>query len=129
MSGSPNQGPLTGRGIASAKFSLIPNPYPSAIDFDAVKGISANASINTFYVWDASLGTGNYRTVTITGSAAPYTYTSTPSGGTGSASNNWRFIESGTAFFVAGNRTMDFTEATKSAGVPPSSMLRTVVTC
>lgn len=122
INGTVRQGNVTA-GITGINFSLIPNPYPSPIDFDAVKAITANSTINTFYVWDASLGaSGNYRTVTISGS----NYTSTPSGGTANADNNWRFIESGTAFFIPGNRTVDFTEATKSAGIPPSSMLRTV---
>jgi hypothetical protein len=107
---------------------LIPNPYPSAINFDSIKAIAANSSINTFYVWDANLagpnGAGQYRTITVSGSAPAYTYTATP----GSADNNWRFIESGTAFMVQGNRTVTFTEATKTASTPPSSMLRTVST-
>jgi hypothetical protein len=120
-----NQGALTA-GVPGAAYSLIPNPYPSPIDFDAIKAIAANSSINTYYVWDASLGTtGNYRTITVTGSSPNYTYTSTPSAGTPDANNNWRFIESGSAFFVAGNTTVSFTEAVKSSGIPPSSMLRT----
>lgn len=123
INGNVRQGNVTA-GITGVNFSLIPNPYPSSIDFDAVKAIAANSTINTFYVWDASLGTsGNYRTVTISGN----TYTSTPSAATANADNNWRFIESGTAFFVAGTRTVDFTEATKAAGIPPSSMLRTTI--
>lgn len=118
--GTPNSGNVT-KGITGTSFSLIPNPYPSNLDFDAIKAIPANSSITTFYVWDATLGTvGQYRTVQITGAGPNYTYTATP----GTASNNWRFIESGTAFFVPGNRTVDFTEATKTSGTPPSSMLR-----
>lgn len=119
--GAINQGNVT-KGVTGTSFSLIPNPYPSPVDFDAIKSIAANSSINTFYVWDASLGSvGQYRTVQISGAAPNYTYSATP----GSANNNWRFIESGTAFMVSGSRTVDFTEATKAAGIPPSSMLRT----
>ena len=121
ITGALKQGNLAGVGVTGTGFSLIQNPYPSSIDFDAIKGIAANSGISTFYVWDATMGTvGQYRTVQITGSS-PFTYTATPGG----ANNNWRFLESGTAFFVAGNRTVDFTEATKASGTPPSSMLRT----
>ncbi len=123
--GMPNQGAVT-KGIAGTNFSLIPNPYPSAINFDAIKAIAANSSINTFYVWDPSLagpnGVGQYRTITISGSGPSFTYTATP----GSTNSNWRFIESGTGFLVPGNRVVSFTEAIKTASIPPSSMLRTV---
>ncbi len=67
---------------------------------------------------------GKYRTINITlGTGADYTYTATPGG----ANNNWRFIESGTAFMYPANanQLISFTEGAKSAGAPPSSMLRT----
>ena len=122
FTGTPNQGNVMNEGEKSNSFSVINNPYPSSLNFDAIKAITTNSSINTFYVWDATLGTvGQYRTVSITGTAPNFTYTATP----GTTDNNWRFIESGTAFFIPGSRTMDFTEATKSSGTPPSSMLRT----
>ncbi|MDQ6756613.1 MAG: T9SS type A sorting domain-containing protein [Bacteroidota bacterium] len=117
--GTIKQGNITGAGITGS-FSLIPNPYPSPINFDAVKAL--NTSINTFYVWDPALGpVGNYRTVQISGNAPNYTYTATP----GSADNNWRFIESGAAFMILGAGTVNFTENTKAAGSPPLSMFRT----
>lgn len=123
VSGEITTGSVT-KGIASTNFSLIPNPYPASIDFDAIKAIAANSTINKFYVWDATLGgingVGQYRTIDITGTAPNYTYTATPGG----PNNNWRFIESGTAFMVPGSRQISFTEATKSASIPPSSMLR-----
>ncbi|MDQ6757873.1 MAG: hypothetical protein M3004_13155, partial [Bacteroidota bacterium] len=123
ISGSVNSGNITGAGITGTSFSLIPNPYPSAIDFDAIKSISANSSINTFYVWDATLGTiGQYRAIQITGSAPPYTYTATP----GAQDNKFRLIESGTAFFIPGNRTINFTEAVKSSTIIPFTALRTL---
>ncbi|MDQ6609228.1 MAG: T9SS type A sorting domain-containing protein, partial [Bacteroidota bacterium] len=110
------------KGVTGTGFSLIPNPYPSDVDFDKIKAIAANSSISTFYVWDPNLGTvGQYRSIQITGTSPNYTYTATP----GSQDNNWRFIETGTAFMIPGNSTMSFTEATKSAGTPPSSMFRT----
>ncbi len=122
-SGSIKQGNVSVAGITGSAFSLIPNPYPSTLNFDAIKAISPNSLINTFYVWDATLGTvGQYRTIQVTGAGPNYIYTATP----GTADNNWRFIESGTAFFVPGNTSVNFTEATKSAGNPPSSMLRTI---
>lgn len=118
--GTPNQGNFI-KGVTGTNFSLIPNPYPSHLNFDSIKAIPGNASINTFYVWDATLGTvGQYRTVQVSGTAPAYTYTATP----GSANNNWRYIESGTAFMIPGSRTVEFTEATKTAGTPPASMLR-----
>lgn len=113
------------KGVTGTAFSLIPNPYPSTINFDAVKAIAANSGINTFYVWDATLGgtngVGQYRTIAITGTAPNFIYRATP----GNFNDNWRFIESGTAFFIPGGSTVEFTEATKSSSTPPSSMLRT----
>lgn len=115
----------TTRGVSGTNFSLIANPYASPLDFDSLKSIAANSGISTFYVWDASLGTvGQYRTISITGSSAPYTYTATP----GSVSNTWRFIESGVAFMVPGSTQISFTENSKTPSLPPSSMLRTVNT-
>lgn len=124
ITGNITTGNVT-KGVTGTNFSLIPNPYPSPLDFDSIKAIPANADINKFYVWDATLsginGVGQYRTIDITGSAPSYTYTATP----GTGNNQWRFIEQGTAFLVPGSRTVDFTEGTKSSGAPPSSMLRT----
>ena len=89
-------------------------PYPSSIDFDAVK--AANTSITSFYIWDATLagadGVGQYRTVTIKGINPPYTYTVTPASGT---NNNWRFIESGAAFMIPGNTAVNFSEVMKDS--------------
>jgi hypothetical protein len=123
FTGTPNLGNVLNEGEKSGDFSLINNPYPASLNFDAVKTIATNGSLNTFYIWDATLGTvGQYRTIQITGTGPSYNYTATP----GIADNNWRFIEPGTAFMIPGSRTMDFSEATKSSGTPPSSMLRTV---
>jgi hypothetical protein len=38
------------------EFSLVPNPYPSAIDWDAVSGWTKTGHYNYFYIWDP---TGN----------------------------------------------------------------------
>jgi Zn-dependent metalloprotease len=123
ITGVPNMGAVT-KGVLGTSFSLIPNPYLSPLDFDSIKAIASNSSINKFYVWDPALGggVGQYRTIDITGSAPTYTYTATPGG----SNNNWRFIEQGVAFMISGSKTVDFTENTKSTGTPPASMLRTL---
>ena len=130
ITGVVSQGNVTGVSVLGSSFSLIKNPYPSTLDFDKVKNngdpFSDNAAVTRFYVWDATLagtnGVGQYRTIDISGSAPNYTYTATPGG----ADNRWRFIETGTAFFVQGQKLLDFTEAAKvsTTSTAPSSIFR-----
>ncbi len=125
MTGVPNQGPVTA-GVAGASFSLIPNPYPSPVDFEAI--LAANAGLigggnATYYVWDATLGTvGAYRTVERT---APNTYQQTPSGGSTTGDNSSRYIRSGQAFFTNVNTTVNFTESMKTDQLPSFNVYRT----
>ncbi len=120
--GTINQGSIT-RGTAGtggAGFSLIPNPYPSNIDFEALR-TGNGSSINTFYIWDANLNTvGGYRTVTRT--EGPLTYTVTPPG---SADANSRYIQSGQAFWIGSEQQLNFTESMKTSSAPTTNVFRT----
>ncbi len=113
----------TANGVnGGAGFVLVKNPYVSNVDFDVIK--AANPGIQKFYVWIP--GSNNYSAVTITDPGndgiAPFDYNSNLFG----ANNSYRFIESGTAFFVdaADATSVNFTEASKSASNPPTSALR-----
>ena len=118
MKGAIQQGNVSGVGAAGTSMSLIPNPYACAIDYEAVfTGNGSNPSHATLYIWDANLGSiGGYRTITRTG---VNTYTSVPGGFA-----NPQYIESGQAFFVAANTTLNFTEAMKVTGAAPHSVYK-----
>ena len=118
MKGEIQQGNVSGVGAAGTSMSLIPNPYACAIDYEAVfTGNGSNPSHATLYIWDANLGSiGGYRTITRTG---VNTYTSVPGGFA-----NPQYIESGQAFFVAANTTLNFTEAMKVTGAAPHSVYK-----
>lgn len=112
--GAINIGNVTA-GIPGSSFSLIPNPYPSAIDFEKVRSGNGN-TLNTFYKYDASLK--NYRVVERINAT---TYQQTP---TQSGDNLGRFIESGAAFFIAANTQLNFTESMKTDSLPSSSAFK-----
>ncbi len=117
MKGAIKQGNIS-TGVTGSSFSLIPNPYPSAVDFDAVR--TANGNINNFTIWDATLGSvGGYRAVQRTSGGV---YEQTPSAG---ATGNARYIHSGQAFYVPGNTTLSFTESMKTLEVPGTAVMRT----
>ncbi|RYZ55154.1 MAG: T9SS type A sorting domain-containing protein, partial [Sphingobacteriales bacterium] len=99
-------------GVVASDFSLIPNPYASSVDFEAIRS-GNGSSLNTFYVWDPILGTeGGFRTVERTG---PNTYLQTPATGSASTDNAARFIKSGQAFMIPANMQLNFTESMKTA--------------
>lgn len=67
---------------AADRFNLVPNPYPSAIDWDAPSGWTKTNLHNAIYIWNRN--TGNY---------ASYVSGIGANGGT-------RYIAPGQAFFV-----------------------------
>ncbi|HTN47569.1 MAG TPA: T9SS type A sorting domain-containing protein, partial [Flavipsychrobacter sp.] len=107
QTGILNQGDVT-VGQAGTSYSLIPNPYPSPVDLDAV-GTANNLS--TFHIWDATMNSiGGYRTITKTG----MTYTVTPSKGTIADDATLRYLNSGQGFLIPGNMQLNFTEDMKA---------------
>lgn len=72
---------------ANHGFNLIPNPYPSAINWDAASGWSLSNVDDAIYVWNSSANTTNY------GSYVGITTTNGVS----------NIIPSGQAFFVRAN--------------------------
>lgn len=121
MTGTPNFGAVT-TGVAGTNFSLIPNPYPSAVDYEAI--LTGNPTLTgVYYIWDATLGTiGAYRTVERT---AANTYQQTPAGGSTTADNTARYLQSGQAFFVPGSATLNFAEDMKTDQSPAINVYRT----
>jgi len=90
--------------VNAAGYTLVGNPYPSAVDFSAVT--RSTTVPNSFYAWDINLGTyGGYVLIT-NGVSVP----SSPSGLT-------NIIPSGAAIFVQSDGTttgtVTFTEASK----------------
>ena len=102
--------------IPSGEYSLIGNPYASAIDFS---GLTLTGGVaNTFYVWDPKLTSGNSLGVYQTFSAGTLPPWSTPIGGGSYGATNTR-IESGNAFFVyapSASGTVQINEDNKVTG-------------
>ncbi|MFZ4707721.1 MAG: T9SS type A sorting domain-containing protein [Bacteroidales bacterium] len=69
------------------EFSMVPNPYPSAIDWDAVSGWTKTNLFNSFYIWD--------------GANDNYKFWNGDGGGSGNAGSSK--IAVGQAFFVEAN--------------------------
>ena len=96
-------------------FSLITNPYPAPLDWQAVS--DANPGISTsYYMWDANMG--------IRGAFVTVLY----SGSNGSGSVAGRYIQPGEAFFVQSNGTavVNMTEAMKAVGNNNNGIFRQV---
>jgi|GEM_PF-4548864 len=114
-----NQGNITA-GQAGTNFSMIPNPYPSPVDFDLVA--ANNGNITTFYIWDATLNSiGGYRTITKSGA----NYIATPTTSNTVTDNSYRYIQSGQAFLIPGNTQLSFTESMKTGSVPAANLYKT----
>lgn len=122
MKGSLNVGNVTA-GVTGGSFSLIPNPYASPVDFEAVR--SGNGSnIDVFYVYDATLK--NYRTIEREDNIP--TYSQTPSGGSPETDNSARYILSGQSYFIGTNTTINYTESMKTDAVPVNNAYKTNTT-
>jgi|GEM_PF-2024118 len=121
--GTINKGTINNVGIANSSFSLIPNPYPSSVDYENIySGNGSNQS--TFYIWDANAGSiGGYRTIVRNGTTL--LYEATPSTGNVTDDNSLRYIASGQAFFVPGSVTFNFTESMKTPSVANASVFKT----
>ncbi len=105
--------------IAAGQFTLVANPYASAIDFQE---ITRTGGVQTaFYVWDPKLGggLGGYQTIAARGAtpSSINSYSIVPGGGSYAAGN--KLIESGEAFFVTATGTagtITINEASKVSG-------------
>lgn len=118
QTGILNQGAVT-VGQAGTNFSLIPNPYASPIDLDAVGLVNG---LTTFYVWDSKLNTiGGYRTLT----KVDGNYIATPSTGDNTDDNNLRYLQSGQGFFIPANKQLNFTEDMKADNLFTYSVYKT----
>lgn len=127
MRGALNIGNVTTgiAGTGTLNFSLIPNPYASAVDFEKIRS-GNGSSINSFYIYDANIK--NYRLIDRTNVDE---YNSTPfiddqgTLGTTTNENAARFIQSGQAFWVPGQQQLVFTENMKTDGVPVINAFKT----
>ncbi|HTN47144.1 MAG TPA: T9SS type A sorting domain-containing protein [Flavipsychrobacter sp.] len=123
VTGTPNQGNITA-GVAGSSWSLIPNPYPCNVDYEAVYTANGSpATLNNYYIWDFTLGTiGGYRTVTRV-NATNYVITPATSNVNGADSASNRYIYAGSSFYLNANTTLNFTEnmkaVTSSVATPP----------
>jgi hypothetical protein len=93
IKGYPKLGSRT-ETVAASNFTLLANPYPSAIDFSALRRDNVK---NSFYIWDPELtgafGLGGYVAVSYNPSSGGYD-------ATGASSPIDQFIPSGAAVFV-----------------------------
>ena len=91
INGQPNTGNMV-TNVAAAGFTLVPNPYPAAINFHTLTKTNVNDKV---YLWDPRLGGssgfGGY--VTFSWNGAGYDATTT-------SSQLTQYIASGAAFFV-----------------------------
>jgi len=116
--GSIFQGDQPVKNIPAGKYSLLRNPYASAIDLRNVT--IGGGLVDAFQVWDPKLngttGNGAYQTLTRYGA----NYLVTPGGGSYPASGGvWNTVESGDAFVVQAtgtNGTLQVFESSKSSG-------------
>lgn len=122
MKGTPNMGSMSNVGtVGTTNLTLVPNPYPSSIDYQAVYNGNPGAATSDIYVMDASLGSnGAFRTVT---RVANNIYQTTPSGSNADNVSS-RYIRSGQAFFIPAQNTLNFTESMKIAVVPSFNIFK-----
>lgn len=138
MTGALNIGAVhyVGSGVANTDYTLIPNPYASPVDFEAIRSngsgnpgaLAGNPQLEVFYIWDANLGTsGAFAAVDRNGG----NYQVTPSGQSQSLNATASYIQGGQAFFVEGTKAspgaagLHFTEAMKTASYPDFNVLKT----
>jgi len=114
----------------TAGYTLLGNPYASAIDFEAIN--ADYSDLTKFYAWDpqqsGSYGVGAYNMVERTGAA---TYDVTPQGGSAASNNTARYIPQGVAVLVhnptgAGSPvTVDMKESYKTSSSSTLNYYRT----
>jgi hypothetical protein len=114
----------------TAGFTLMGNPYASAIDFEAIH--ADNTSLVNFYAWDpnqsGTYGVGAYNLIERTGAA---TYDVTPQGSSNSNNNSARYIPQGVAVFLQNPSgapspvTLTMKESYKTANTTTINYLRT----
>jgi len=108
QTGILNQGDVT-VGQPGTNFSMIPNPYASPVDLDAVGNENG---VGIFYVWDSKLNTiGGYRTLMKMEGGV---FIATPSTGDNTDDDKLRYLQSGQGFFIPGNKQLEFTESMKA---------------
>ncbi|HEX6915977.1 MAG TPA: hypothetical protein VF145_12090, partial [Chitinophagaceae bacterium] len=100
--GSLRQGNLVNyQSVSATGYTLLGNPYPAAIDFEAMH--NAYPGLTAFYTWDpyqsGSYGYGAYNFVERTGAGI---YERTPHSGSTAVAADARYIPSGAAVLVQG---------------------------
>ncbi len=113
--------------VTANDYTLMGNPYPSAIDFEAIH--NDHPALVNFYTWDpaqaGSYGLGGYNFVERTGAG---TYNVTPHGGSAASNNNARYIPQGAAILLQGPGSivnLSLNESYKTASSPSLNFFRT----
>ncbi len=115
IKGYPKLGSRT-ETVAASNFTLLANPYPSAVDFSQLRRTNVK---NSFYIWDPELtgtfGLGGYVAVSYNPSSGGYD-------ATGASSAIDQYIPSGAAVFVesedgTSEGSVQFDEESKSLDV------------
>lgn len=102
-------------------FNFFGNPYPAAVDMNAVLAASTNVNTNFYFIWDPTLsganGRGAYVTIDLSDGSNP----------SGSAANE--FLQPGQAAFVTtltnGAASLQFEEVHKNVDAPQTTIFNT----
>lgn len=108
-------------------FNFFGNPYPAAVDMNAVVGASTNINPNFYYVWDPTLG--GIPTPGTPGGRGAYVTVALPAGTNASSSAANQYLQPGQAAFVTtlanGAASITFQEAHKAVNQPLTAVFVT----
>ncbi len=115
--GTLNQGTATTPVSGTSTYTLVGNPYASAIDFSKVWNANSSVIQNRFVEWNSQNGVNGAFALVQGNGAGSYTVVPSPFTGNPAASSNAQYIVSGQGFFVqpasSANGSLVITDNTK----------------
>ena len=115
--GTLNQGTATTPVSGTSTYTLVGNPYASAIDFDKVWNANSGVIQDRFVEWNSQNGVNGAFALVQGNGAGSYTVVPSPFTGNPAASSNAQYIVSGQGFFVqpasSTNGSLAITDNTK----------------
>jgi len=111
----------------AGEFNFFGNPYPAAVDMNAVVGASTNINPNFYYVWDPTLG--GVPNPGTPGGRGAYVTVALPAGTNASSSAANQYLQPGQAAFVTtlanGAASITFQETQKAVNQPLTAVFIT----
>ena len=111
----------------AGEFNFFGNPYPAAVDMNAVVGASTNINPNFYYVWDPTLG--GVPDPGTPGGRGAYVTVALPAGTNASSSAANQYLQPGQAAFVTtlanGAASITFQETQKAVNQPLTAVFIT----